>query len=786
MKYPILWRHGQGFPSWGNSLLSHGNAYGNLRTLIHTSVELGSGDLASCIIISKYSVTEDMLGLEHPTSDRMRHSANDFLRLSIVRRVFRAVLHKFPLTFHYAPAQYDVGMEYLEIPMGQVILRLFGPFNVRTGFGVDSFLSSSSHSFGLINHLTEAFINNSLSLSRISLCTREIFTLRSLFACSDVVLEQLSLRLQVVCSNFVHKHFYAFSFLAQDSLNSCDGRSVSSSSVALFLYARFAFLLYALSRLLRFIMTAVAAHGTGTGTGQVVPLNDVKFDISSTTPAASNTGWTRTARAALKDEGLVKFREAFTKKVLKTLISSNLNVSSYKATEMDEKSNFFNAIGQWSSASLQIQSWMRTHFVDTVFVLMKTDNVSVPDPNNANSTIVEERVVQVDSLFKIWNTVTIDEVYRSCEIYYRYADSPVEAQNLNLSWEFIMTNIDNDMRAIVNAELSSYMNTNPTVAQSGPMAFHVIANRIIRCTTGLAHNVVTGLMGMGLCHFKGENVVDCVATLRSVLLFLGHDTPRSQAPPTLNKILVDVFLRCSNPVFVSYVRNLADFHASEIDAPEKLFSKVQVYYNELLMKPNGWIRSTKNRAAFTAELPELDAVLEAQGMTRDDLSTTKIPEEVTIKETKGKGKRSKQAAQAGGGTPASDKGKSGEKDAQGRWVYDRRGNKIDYNPPRQGQSDHRARADGSTEWWCKDCGRWGNHGSSRHEDFINNRNQQRNRQGNGGGNGGTGGSDANANANAGGTSNAPPSMHRANVAQPILSILTGQGSNFAYDSDNSF
>ena len=44
-----------------------------------------------------------------------------------------------------------------------------------------------------------------------------------------------------------------------------------------------------------------------------------------------------------------------------------------------------------------------------------------------------------------------------------------------------------------------------------------------------------------------------------------------------------------------------------IDTPEKLFSHVQSYYNDLLIKPNGWIRS-KNKLAFLVELPELAAM----------------------------------------------------------------------------------------------------------------------------------------------------------------------------------
>ena len=72
------------------------------------------------------------------------------------------------------------------------------------------------------------------------------------------------------------------------------------------------------------------------------------------------------------------------------------------------------------------------------------------------------------------------------------------------------------------------------------MAFFVIANQIIRASDALAHNVVTGIMGMGLVHFKGKNVVSCVAVLRNVLMFLGHGMACSKAPPTILDTLIDV------------------------------------------------------------------------------------------------------------------------------------------------------------------------------------------------------------------------------------------------------
>ena len=389
----------------------------------------------------------------------------------------------------------------------------------------------------------------------------------------------------------------------------------------------------------------------------------------------------------------------------------------------------------------------------------------------------------MDSLFKVWNTVTLETVYHSCEVYFKYADTAIEAQNLNLSWELLMANVDSDVRAIVGAEISSYLTRDPKIAQSGPMAFWIIANRIIWCTDGLAHNVVTGVMGMGLIHFKGENVVDCVATLRNVLVFLGHGTDRSQCPPTLMKVLADVFLRCSNPVFVGYVRNLQDFHGASIPKPEDLFAKVQEYYNELLMKPNGWLKTTKNRAAFLAELPELAALMESQGISDNPrIMDTGANETISTSNQSSRNNRSTRQANAAGSQVTQLPGR----DAQGRWTHDKKGNPIDRNAPRQGQPTSRSKPDGSTEYWCGECDRWGNHDNEHHSGFIERRNRFRNRQGNGNGNNNNNNNNTNGSSQ-GNPGGQPPSMHRATVARPFISLLTGRTTgDFDYQSDGSF
>ena len=241
---------------------------------------------------------------------------------------------------------------------------------------------------------------------------------------------------------------------------------------------------------------------------------------------------------SLQNEGYVKFRDNFVKKLIKTPLSSNLQVSSYKAAEMDSKSNFFNAISGWSEASLYFQTHFRSHFVENVFQIVVV--AQVPDATNPGQN--KDEVQEIGSLFAIWHTLTLDQVFASCRTYFNYSTTKLEAQNLNLSWEFLLANIDGDLRAAVIAEVSRFVIISPDAAQSGPMAFFVIATQIIRSSDALAHNVITGLMSMGLLHFKGENVVQCVATLRNVLLFLGHGTARDKSGPTIMDTLTRCFL----------------------------------------------------------------------------------------------------------------------------------------------------------------------------------------------------------------------------------------------------
>ena len=189
-------------------------------------------------------------------------------------------------------------------------------------------------------------------------------------------------------------------------------------------------------------------------------------------------------------------------------------------------------------------------------------------------------------------------------------------------------------------------------------------------------------------------------------------------------------------------------HPTEVDTPEKLFGKAQAYYNQLLVKPNGWIRTTKQRAAFLASLPEM---LDIPTQSYADVAT-------------------------------SGAAKPDPKEDAKKPETDRAGNVIDRKPPKDGVKTRTN--NGKEEHWCGKCpkgGRWGNHSSEGHDKWVSEFKERRkaweNKKKKADDN-------AESSSTTGAANNAdPPSMsRRATVATPILSMFQPGG----YDSDASF
>jgi hypothetical protein len=424
---------------------------------------------------------------------------------------------------------------------------------------------------------------------------------------------------------------------------------------------------------------------------------DTNFNLAQVAPRRVG-GYDRATRAGITGADQIKLKETACKKILKQPLSATRQVTTFDPSEMHESSNFFNFIGGWRSNVMTLQQHCTAYYMHNVFMMCRIG----PDPNQpvmgANNTPVldangnptfADRVIVTDNLFESWHFLTMAIVAESVRIYAEHAED-VDRQNLQWSWEFILANVDSDLRHFIIAEVEKFPSH---IGQTGPMAFFIAANKIMTSTTNLAHNVITGVMLLELRHFEGEDVTECVFVLRNVLKFLnyGHqDRNIDKTPPTIMDNLYDVFIRASNPQFRSYLRNLKDFHEDQINTPERLFSKVQDYYNSLLTKPGyQWLPTKKKKASFLANskrVYETDSGEDVEPGVRAPKSPPKTQKSY--------------AAAASRETP--------------KYVVDR-------TPPAKGEPKTRKNDRGYDEHWCSKCpngGRWGNHLESGHDEWY--------------------------------------------------------------------
>ena len=418
-------------------------------------------------------------------------------------------------------------------------------------------------------------------------------------------------------------------------------------------------------------------------------MTDTTFDLTQVA-AHITGGYTRNTRANLSGEGLVKVKDAAVRKVLNPVISSSNQVSSFDPEQIKQSSNFFKFIGSWRADSQVLRNHITSYYMHNVFILtdvrrrQATNQAGVLQVDNNNNPIMEDYVHFGDSLFDVWFNTDQTVLAQSILRYVNHAED-VDRQNLAWSYEFIMNNVDADLRHYLLSELEVYDNL---VGTSGPMAFYLLANKIITSTGDLAHNVISGVMALSLSHFEGEDVPECVFVLRNVLKFLNHGHPRfDRTPPTIMDYLTDVFLTASNSQFRGYIQSLKDFHPGDIATPEQLFTRAQAYYNRLVTKPgNAWLPVRKKRAAFIAD-----------GGHNDDADTAN-----------------------------SDSPKKSYKKSD-KFVIDR-------TPPVGNEPRTRVNEKtGKEEHWCGKCpkgGRWGNHLSKDHDqwyrDFLESKKRREN------------------------------------------------------------
>ena len=282
--------------------------------------------------------------------------------------------------------------------------------------------------------------------------------------------------------------------------------------------------------------------------------------------------------------------------------------------------------------------------------------------------------------------MTLKQVIDSVTLQVNYVTDAVHLQNLAWSFQYIMSCLDADLRAFVLSKISTYA---PEIGRSGPVAFMIVAQRMIQTTENLAQKVINGFIALRLTHFDGENVIECIFTLRNVLKFLRYGEANTFAPRTTIVLLFDVFRGSTVTAFRSYVQQAQDIVLKDETHPEVIFDHFQSKYEELLLADR-WVPTKKKGSAFVAGTPQTQSYADAEKKKN------------------------------GGGGGNNDQKRE-------RLTHDRNGCKIDYTPPKSGEPQTRTR-DGKEEHWCGKCGRWGSHLSEGHDDWANERKKARKAQ----------------------------------------------------------
>ena len=482
-------------------------------------------------------------------------------------------------------------------------------------------------------------------------------------------------------------------------------------------------------------------------------INGVDFDLGRG-PTPINHGYNKAGRQALTGDQLIKVHDLAVKTNFVAKLTKGLQVSTYNPSDLKDPNNFFNFVSQWESVILSIETHFKTYCMEspfTLFVRTVTEPteaeqaqyefdlhdflrqsaanggdaqsyvdaqaviVNRPNPPQGATTIVNG-----GNILRDWHSMTLKQVQESVGLITQHVDDAVDLQNLVWSFQYLLDGLDADLKTFV---LSKISNMPTDIGRSGPVIFMIVAQRILQTTENLAQKVINGLITLRLTHFDSENVIECVFTLRNVLKFLRYGEANTFAPRTTIVMIYDVFRGTTVGAFRAYVQQAQDIVLKDVHDPEVIFDHFQLKYEELLLADR-WVPTKKRQSAFHLGDQKTQTYVEAD---------------------KKKSPNNNNGSNSNNGNNNAPR--------RERPTHDKSGKKIDYTPPKPGDPHSRV-VNGTTEYWCGTCARWGSHPSDKHSEWRKNFNKNRRNPGNGNGNG-NGNANANANANAA-TTPAPP------------------------------
>lgn len=462
-----------------------------------------------------------------------------------------------------------------------------------------------------------------------------------------------------------------------------------------------------------------------------ITIGEVEFDLTST-PTPVSTGYSKLQRDALKDDMLIKVRNLAVKSNLPAKLTKGLQVTTYDPSDMQNKNNFFNFVSSWEGNVLSIETHLSTFYLASAFTLYRKvetspseselefyqselmDFLSASKLNNGSSTsytdssnVVHNRppkpvgtlnIVDGGNIIREWHTMKLEDIEESVRLQLSFVADTVFRQNLVWTFDYFLSCLDADFKSYVLSKISAMT---PEVGRTGPIVYYLVAKRLLYTSENLAQKVINGFISLRLTHFDGENVSEAIFTIRNVLKFLRFKEANSFAPPTTITIIYDVFRGTTVGAFRNHVQQAQDIILKGTQDPEVIFDHLQIKYEELLLADR-WVSMKKKASAFVMGDPQSKSYVD------------------TDKSKSGNGNSQKtQNPKDSGNTKPGSPPKVKDSNGKERYVYDRAGNKIDYTPPKKGESHERKNGE-RTEHWCPKCARWGGHAADKHEEFYEN------------------------------------------------------------------
>ena len=113
------------------------------------------------------------------------------------------------------------------------------------------------------------------------------------------------------------------------------------------------------------------------------------------------------------------------------------------------------------------------------------------------------QVAKTKDLFKHYQTLTKEQVARSCEWYRTWTSADYIQENMDLSYEFLHNHMEDDLWGKVLEDINPYLGT-PSIG--GPLAFHFMMKRIQVNSQVIVDALQNKFKTLRIDQYDGENV----------------------------------------------------------------------------------------------------------------------------------------------------------------------------------------------------------------------------------------------------------------------------------------